>query len=155
MLLSLGHMLKQGWRLESKPTQGGSEHFLVSPDDTALVPVQYRRNSLALRGTIRAVTQRMDEVQVCKEVLDANPGRWLTTELGSPFIKTFGKHAVDGSAAWGILEISHYLCAYQTGHEQGVNRWWLKELSDHYLELSDKKQVVTEMERGAFTMFMT
>ena len=33
--------------------------------------------------------------------------------------------------------------------KKGVNKWRLKELSDHYLELSNKKQVVTDMERGA------
>ena len=60
-LVSMGQLLQKGWRLCPGNTETGVQ--LQAPDAQCTVPLYFRKNSLALLGTINRVQQVPDELQ--------------------------------------------------------------------------------------------
>jgi len=56
-LISLGRLLHRGWTL-SPGNSSGAKVNLVSPDGAAAIPLQFKRNSLAVLASIRVVSAR-------------------------------------------------------------------------------------------------
>ena len=56
-LISLGRLLHRGWSLTSS-SYGGAKMTLVSPDGGAMVPLEFKRNSLAICASIRVVSAK-------------------------------------------------------------------------------------------------
>ena len=101
ILLSLGRLLKNGWKFVSvgcKQRQGGETWGeetqageLVSPDGKARVPVEYQRNSLRLTAEVRGVEQ----VRAVKVTLAYDFGKvpekdWSLLPNGTPVHRHFG-----------------------------------------------------------------
>ena len=65
-LVSLGRLFKKGWSF-TPMEEAEAGVGLLSPDRACLVPVVYKKNSLAVRGLIRQVRLKEEEVQAeCK-----------------------------------------------------------------------------------------
>ena len=60
-LVSMGRLLQRGWRLCPGTTETGVQ--LQAPDAQCMIPLYFRKNSLALYGTINRVQQGPDEQQ--------------------------------------------------------------------------------------------
>ena len=57
-LISLGRLLHRGWSLVPGDTTAGAKVNLVSPDGEAAIPLQFKRNSLAVYASIQVVRAR-------------------------------------------------------------------------------------------------
>ena len=55
-LISLGRLLHRGWSLSPGDGATGARVNLISPDGDAAVPLQFKRNSLAIFASIRVVS---------------------------------------------------------------------------------------------------
>ena len=65
-LVSLGRLLKKGWSF-TPVEEAEAGVGLLSPDRACLVPVVYKKNSLAVKGLVRQVRLKEEEVQAeCK-----------------------------------------------------------------------------------------
>ena len=65
-LVSLGRLFKKGWSFTAME-EAAAGVGLLSPDNACLVPVVYKKKFLAVRGLLRQVRLKEDEVQAeCK-----------------------------------------------------------------------------------------
>ena len=122
-LVSLGRLLQRGWKLA--PGSGEAGVHLHAPDGACSIPLHFKRNSLALYGTISRVcqepgevhgeggakTQDDDEVLVIRVILKLNEEfwthyglrAWRTTKDGNPMRFCYEtKNFVDGQLMWNL-----------------------------------------------------
>ena len=122
-LISLGRLLQRGWRLI--PGSGEAGVHLQAPGRECAIPLHFKRNSLALYGSINRVTHEPDEltgqsegqvfdddellvVRVIVKLHDRlweNYGlrAWKTTPEGNPVRFTYEtKNFVDGQLMWNL-----------------------------------------------------
>ncbi|CAE7658790.1 unnamed protein product [Symbiodinium necroappetens] len=53
-ILATGKLLRRGWRIVGHDSPGGLA--LVSPDESACIPLEFQHNTLVCRGAVRAIT---------------------------------------------------------------------------------------------------
>ena len=63
-ILATGKLLRRGWRIVGHDSPGGLA--LVSPDDSACIPLEFQHNTLVCRGAVRAITDAPDASSLVK-----------------------------------------------------------------------------------------
>ena len=89
VLLSLGRLMRNGWKFRSDGPSGGNNNGkaggLVSPDGKAVVPVEFHKNSLKVTAEVRSVQKVrtvMVKLLVSWEKMKKN--QWLFLDNGTP-----------------------------------------------------------------------
>ena len=63
-ILATGKLLRRGWRIVGHDSPGGLA--LVSPDESACIPLEFQHNTLVCRGAVRAITDTPDASSLVK-----------------------------------------------------------------------------------------
>ena len=142
--MSLGQLYRCGWSVLP-----GEQPLLQSPDKTLEVPVQYQRNSFAIRAHVFRVEEGDDEsqqnehyslsvravVKVYESYLPEIPLRQWDTYDGRPFMKCLGSHFIDPKPVRSSSFAFRTTLIARQGDSDGA--WCVCEVSRNYLEMDD------------------
>ena len=90
VLLSLGRLMRNGWKFSSNMPSGGNNNNgkaggLVSPDGKAVIPVEFQKNSLKVTAEVRSVQKvRTVMVKLCFGWEALNKNEWVFLDNAIP-----------------------------------------------------------------------
>ena len=149
-ILSLGELYRSGWSVQP----GDLSPFLMSPDGSVHIPVQYRQNSFAIEASVCRIEKGLETVPEhfsVRAVMQAATAFCTFTRFGvwdianeCPYTTRLGKTFIDPRPMWSV-NFPYRTTLLQRLADQGKNEWCVCEVSKPYLQLEDPFGFIPEV----------